>query len=135
VSRGALASLATVTAEAAREGNAIAIQLLQRAGQELAQTALAVIAHLGRLESGQAIYYTGGVFRAGALILDSFTALVASRSPNSSVHAPAFSPAVGSLLLALRAAGVELTPTVIDQIRRTLPPDALLKQRPESEQQ
>ncbi len=134
VSRGALASLATVTADAAHDGDQVAIQLLQRAGQELAQTALAVIARLGRLESGQPIYYTGGVFRAGALILDSFTALVAAGSPNSSVHAPAFSPAVGSLLLALRAAGVELTPAVIDQISRTLPPDALLKQRPESEQ-
>ena len=134
VSRSAVASLATVTADAARAGDAVAVQLLARAGQELAQAALAVITRLGRLDSGQPIYHTGGVFRAGALILDSFEAMVASRSPNSTVHAPAFSPAVGALLLALHAAGVELTPSVIDQIRRNLPADALLKQRPESDE-
>jgi N-acetylglucosamine kinase-like BadF-type ATPase len=127
VSRSAIASLASVTADAARAGDAVAVRLLQRAGQELAQAALAVIARLGRSEVGLPIYHTGGVFRAGALILDAFGAAVASRSPNSSVQAATFSPAVGALLLALRAAGVELNPQVIDQVRRTLPADALLK--------
>jgi N-acetylglucosamine kinase-like BadF-type ATPase len=127
IPRGAVASLAAVTAEAAQAGDAVALQLLQRAGQELAQAALAVIERLDRLESGQPVYHTGGVFRAGALILDSFGARIAARSPKSSVHAAAFSPAVGALLLALRAAGVELTPPVIDQVRRTLPADAVLK--------
>ena len=130
ISRGAVASLAAVTADAAQNGDAVALHLLERAGGELAQAALAVIERLDRLEPGQPIYHTGGVFRAGALILDSFGTAIASRSPKSTVQAAAFSPAVGALLLALRAAGVELTSSVIDQVRRTLPADALLK-RPE----
>jgi N-acetylglucosamine kinase-like BadF-type ATPase len=127
VPRSAVAALAAVAADAARDGDAVAIRLLQRAGQELAEAALAVIARLGQLEAGQQIYHTGGVFRAGTLILDAFGAAVASRSPRSSVHAATFSPAVGALLLALRAAGVELNPTVIGQVRRTMPADASLK--------
>ena len=130
LSRSIVASLAAVTSAAARDGDAVAVRLLQYAGQELAQAALAVIARLGQLEVGQSVYYTGGVFHAGALILESFSATINSQSPNSSVQAPAFSPSVGSLLLALKAAGVELNPAVMTQIRRTLPTEALLK-RPE----
>lgn len=129
ISRSAVASLAAVTADAAQDGDLVAVQLLDRAGKELAEAALAVLAHLDQLDSGQPIYHTGGVFRAGALILNSFASLIASRSVHSSVHAAAFSPAVGSLLLALQAAGVELTASVIEQIQRTLPADALLKRR------
>lgn len=127
ISRSAVAALAAITSDAAHAGDKVAIRLLQRAGQELAQAALAVIARLGRLEVGLPIYQSGGVFRAGPLLLDAFEAAVVLDSPNSSAKAATFSPVVGSLLLALRAAGVELTPSVIDQVRRTLPADALLK--------
>lgn len=127
LSRRELAALAVVTSGAAREGDAVAVRLLQLAGQELAQAALAVIANLGQIDAGLHIYLTGGVFRAGALILDAFEAAVALRSPNSSIHAATFSPVIGSLLLALQAAGVELNPSVIDQVRLTSPADALLK--------
>lgn len=129
VSRDAIAALAAVTTDAARDGDAVAIRLLQRAGQEVAQAALAVITRLGQLERGQQIYYTGGVFRAGTLILDAFEAAVTTHSPNSSVHAAIFSPAVGALLLALSASGVELNSPVLDQVRRTMPAVVLLKQR------
>jgi N-acetylglucosamine kinase-like BadF-type ATPase len=132
VSRRAIASLSAVTTDAARAGDPVAIRLLQLAGRELAEAALAVIGRLGRLEAGEHIYYTGGVFRAGTLILDAFGATIAARSPHSSTHAATFSPAVGALLLALRNAGVELNPPIIDQVRRTLPADARLK-RPEGD--
>lgn len=127
LSRSTIATLAAITAAAAQSGDAVAIRLLQRAGQELAQAAVAVITRLGQLETGLPIYNTGGVFRAGAPILDSFGAAIAARSPHSSIQAATFSPSVGTLLLALRAAGVELSPRIIEQVRRTLPPDALLK--------
>jgi N-acetylglucosamine kinase-like BadF-type ATPase len=131
IPRSIIATLAAVTADAAGNGDAVAVQLLQQAGQELAHAALAVIARLGQLEVGQQIYYTGGVFRAGAPVLDTFREVVAARSPQSSIHAATFSPVVGALLLALRAAGINLTRPIIDQVRRTLPPDTLSKQPPE----
>ncbi len=130
--RGTIASLAALVAIAAREGDGESLNLLQRAGQELAQAALAVVARLGQTDSGQPIYHTGGVFRAGDLILKRFEATITAKSPRSSVQAAAFSPSVGALLLALRSAGVELTPTVIEQVRRTLPEDALLKRTEKS---
>jgi N-acetylglucosamine kinase-like BadF-type ATPase len=129
ISRAAVASLAAVTANAARDGDAVAVRLLQRAGEELAQAALAVIARLGQLDTGQHIYYTGGVFGAGTLILDTFKAGITSHSPKSAVHAATFSPAVGALLLALRASGVDLSSPVLEQVRRTMPAVAHLKQQ------
>lgn len=127
LSRGEIASLSAVAASAAQAGDRAAIRVFEQAGEELGQAALAVIGRLGQLEAGQNIYHTGGVFRAGALILNSFSATITAQSPNSVVKAAAFSPSVGGLLLALKAAGVELTPAVLNMIRQTLPVYALLK--------
>jgi N-acetylglucosamine kinase-like BadF-type ATPase len=127
LSRGEIASLSAVAASAAQAGDPAAILLFNRAGEELAQAALAVIGRLGQLEVGQNVYHTGGVFGAGALLLGSFTAAITARSPNSAVRAAAFSPSVGALLLALKAAGVTLNDAVIATIRQTLPAYALLK--------
>ena len=111
----------------AQAGDPAAILLFNRAGEELAQAALAVIGRLGQLEVGQNVYHTGGVFGAGALLLGSFTVAITARSPNSSVRAAAFSPSVGALLLALKAAGITLNDAVVAAIRQTLPAYALLK--------
>jgi N-acetylglucosamine kinase-like BadF-type ATPase len=133
LSRSVVASLAKITADAAGAGDKLSIRLLERAGQELAQAALAVIARLGKLEVGLPVYQSGGVFLAGSLILEPFQAAITMASPNSTVKGSSFSPVVGSLFLALQAAGVEVNTSIIDQIRYTLPSDAHLK-RSESDQ-
>ncbi len=127
ISRGDIASLSAVVTEAARAGDAVAVGVLAHAGRELGQAALAVIDRLGRRDSGLPVYYTGGVFSAAELIVAPLAQTIALVSPNSTVHAPQFSPVVGALFLALKAAGVELAPPIVDQITRTLPADAVLK--------
>ncbi len=127
LSRGEIAGLAADVNEAARAGDAAAIALLARAGQELGAAALAVIDRLGQRETGLPVYHTGGVFRAGALIAAPFEQTIRHRSPGSVVRGAQFSPVVGALFLALKAAGVALTPAIVDQISRTLPAEAVLK--------
>lgn len=129
VTRPDIAGLAAVVTEAARAGDLGALRLLESAGRALAEGAAAVIARLGQRESGMSVYHTGGVFRAGDLILNPLRAALEQHSPASQVLAPAFSPAVGAVLLALRAAGVELSAALIENIKRTLPAQALIKQQ------
>jgi glucosamine kinase len=127
VSRREIASLAQIVAEAAQNGDTVAQRLLLRGGEELAQAALGVIAHLDHLAVGLDIYTTGGVFEAGRLIRDSFDQAIVEHSPNSRVHPARFSPVIGALFLALEAAGVILKPAILNQISITMPASAKLK--------
>lgn len=127
VTRADIARLAQVVAHDAAAGDAAALALLKRAAADLADAAIAVLDQLGQRETGMSIYPTGGVFRAGPLILDPFRALVAASSAASVVREPALGPAAGALLLALRAAGVIITDALVDRIQRTLPHEAAQK--------
>lgn len=125
--RADIARLAQTVARDAAAGDSTARALLERAGVDLAEAAVAVLDQLGQREAGMPIYPTGGVFQAGALILEPFRAGIAAASASSAVREPAFGPAAGALLLALRAAGVPLTDTIVEQVRRTLPREAVQK--------
>ncbi|NPV67698.1 MAG: ATPase [Anaerolineae bacterium] len=127
VSRPQIAALARVVSQAAADGDGVARMLLAEAGQALARAALAVLARLEMLESGMAVYPTGGVFQAGPLLLEPFAASLRDASPCSSVRQAAFAPVVGALLLALQQAGVSISGTTIEAIRASLPAAARSK--------
>lgn len=125
LARDDIARLAQVVARDAAAGDAVARALLARAAADLAEAAIAVIDQLGRREMGMPIYPTGGVFQAGALILEPFRASITAASPASAVRPPALGPAAGALLLALHAAGIPLSDTIVERIQRTLPREAV----------
>ncbi len=127
VTRSDLARLAIAVTDSARAGDAVARRLLDHAGHDLADAAIAVIARLERQDSGLTVYPTGGVFQAGDLILTAFRAQIAAQSPASRVVMPAFGPVVGGLLLALRMAGSSLDEACIQRISDSLPAQARIK--------
>ncbi len=127
VTRADIARLAETVARDAAAGDATARALLERAAADLADAALAVLDQLGQRDTGMDIYPTGGVFQAGRLILDPFCARIAEVSPTSVVRKPALSPAAGALLLALRAAGVDITQAVVAHLQQTLAQKAVKK--------
>lgn len=127
IGRPEIAGLAVVVTEAALDGDTTARGLLEQAGCDLATTALAVIRQLEQVEAGMMVYPTGGVFRAGDLVLDPLRAFLRQHSSASQVSLPAFSPAVGALLLALQAAGSQLDEGCFARITASLPRQAVLK--------
>lgn len=131
VSRPQIAALARVVSQAAADGDRVARSLLAEAGQTLARAALAVLARLEMLESGMAVYPTGGVFQAGPLLLEPFEAFLHKASPRSSVRQAAFTPVVGALLLALQQAGVSIDAATIETIQTSLPASARSKSNTE----
>ncbi len=121
IGRPQIAALAQTVAEAAVQGDDVARQILGRAGQDLARLAVAVLTRLDMLERGMSVFPTGGVFQAGTAVLEPFTAYLRQTSPETSVREPAFSPAIGALLMARQGAGYPIDELVLALIRETLP--------------
>jgi N-acetylglucosamine kinase-like BadF-type ATPase len=105
-SRGDLAQLSRLVARAAQAGDAEAIGIFTRAGEELAQIALAVRSAL-RFEPEEValVSGSGGAFNTGHLLLTPFReALQATRLPFDFLK-PMYEPHIGAALYAARLAG------------------------------
>lgn len=106
-SRERISLLAPAVAAAARDGDEAARHIMATAGQQLAAMALGVIRQLFAAGDPVAVYLTGGVFAAGEVLLEPFRARLHQGWPTAEARSPAFPPAVGGLILAVRALGAE----------------------------
>ena len=113
LSRADIASLAAVVPPAAAKGDAAARRILRDAGRELGLAAGVVAErlgmHRGRLIAGM----VGGVFRGCREVRAAFRREVRQHAPKAVFAEPRFTPVIGSVLLALRMAGVRLTREVL----------------------
>jgi N-acetylglucosamine kinase-like BadF-type ATPase len=102
--RQAIASIAWVVQRATDAGDAVAGDILARAGAELTAAAASVVMRLGMRGDIFRIVLSGGIFRA----IPSLAADVASRltevAPRADAHLLSVEPAVGAVRLALAAA-------------------------------
>jgi glucosamine kinase len=119
--RERISLLAPKVAQTARDGDAQAIKVLSRAGEELALTALGVIRQLFAPSSNVDVYLTGGVFTAGELLLDPFRAKLREGWPEAEAREPRFPPAVGGLILAAKAIGQQVDGAWLAAIAASLP--------------
>ncbi len=100
------ADLAPIVVAAAAEGDAVARSIVRDAGRELATAAAAVIRRLRFTSTSILVSYLGGVFRAGPLVMSPFRRRLRQLERRSRIVAPELPASCGSLLLALRAAGL-----------------------------
>jgi len=101
-----IAAVAPLAVAAARDGDAVATGILQRAGEGLASMVWAVARALAWHATAFPLVTTGGMFEAGDLLRASlFSTLKTLDCPAASLEA-AFPPEVGAALLAARAAGL-----------------------------
>ena len=110
--RAKIASLSKWVVDAAEEGDHHALDILHRAACELAEQ---VDVTRKRLEfsAGErvAVSYSGGVFKAGDILVHAFKDELFQLSPNYSLRSPMFSPAVGA---AFYAAKLNHTPILLN---------------------
>lgn len=102
--RPRIASVAKAVDQAAQNGDAAAIEILDEASRHLARFAGAVRHQLFSAGEAARVGYIGGVFRSGR-VLERFRTLVESE-PGNTVDAPMYGPAAGALIEAYRLAGV-----------------------------
>lgn len=119
--RSRVAGLAPAVAAAADSGDGAARSIVIAAARGLAEMAAAVIRRLGLV--GAPVYPTGGVFRAGPILLEPFAAALAELAPDARVVAPVLSPLGGALVIALEQAGT-LTSDALAAVASGLGSDA-----------
>src|SRR5205085_12358095 len=81
LARPDLAALSTLVYEAAVAGDRVAQRLLQEAGEELGRLAVGVVHALKMQKEYLTVGTVGGVFRAGAWVVDPFTRVVKEEAP------------------------------------------------------
>ncbi|MBT2744794.1 MULTISPECIES: BadF/BadG/BcrA/BcrD ATPase family protein [unclassified Lysobacter] len=105
-SRGELARLSLLVAQAAQSGDATAAGIFAQAARELAQIADTLRRQL-RFPPGEAVplSYSGGAFSAGEVLLAPFVAALQAACPAFELRAPLHEPHYGAALYAARLAG------------------------------
>lgn len=102
--RHAIAGLAAVVQQAADAGDAVAADILSRAGSELTSAAASVITRLGMRGDAFLTILAGGIFRGVPWLTRDVEARLSEVAPRSSVNVLHVEPAVGAVRLALAAA-------------------------------
>lgn len=106
--RSKIASVSVLVCEAATVGDQYAQDIFNEAAEELACIVESVRHSLGYTENECVdVSYSGGVFRAGELIMKPFINALGSYS-NYRLHAPLYSPAVGAAMYAAKLYGMPL---------------------------
>jgi N-acetylglucosamine kinase-like BadF-type ATPase len=119
IDRSKIAALSRVVSRAADEHDAVAQRIIDEAAAGLARLVAAVIAQLRWPDGPVAVGPVGGVFEAGRTILRPLGEELARTAPPAVLVPPRLAPAVGGVLLAMRAADVHLTPAVLALLAAT----------------
>lgn len=109
--RQRIAALAPLVGECAVNGDAVALELLHQAGQQLATLAAAVRRQLFAPEEAVVVSFAGGVFE-NPYTRERFRAVVELEAANR-VEPPRFPPVAGALIEAWRLAGLDQTPRTV----------------------
>lgn len=100
VTNSRIAGYGSHVVDAAKKRDPVAREIVEAAGRELARAAAAVIRKL-RMEREQfRVAYVGGVFAAGALILDPLGEEVAAVAPRAFIAPPLLAPAEAAARMA-----------------------------------
>ena len=89
--------------EAARRGDEVASEILDRAGCELGECVLAVSRRLDLCAAEYPVAYVGGAFHAGDLLLDPLRKTLHREAPSATLITPKQTPVQGAAMMAIRA--------------------------------
>ena len=98
-----IAGFAKFVVEAAKEGDKVAIEIINNAGRELGIAANAVIRHLNLENEKFRIGKVGSVFKAKKLITQPFMEIVKKTAPKAYLIKPLLPPAVAAAHLAFKS--------------------------------
>lgn len=99
-----LASLTPLVMEAYDLGDPVALDICERAAQELWQHIETTARKMGFADGAYRASYSGGVFKAEERILAPLRALAKG---HADLRPPRFAPELGAVLLAMRADGIQ----------------------------
>ena len=115
--RAEVASLAPLVIRAAREGDQVALSLLDQGASDLAEIVNAVAVKLSFVGQNCELALVGGLFNAGDIVLSPLYVAIQKRLPNCRIIFAELPPASGAALLALKHLDVSLSSTQIANLR------------------
>ncbi|NSW89192.1 MAG: hypothetical protein HPY74_00680 [Firmicutes bacterium] len=106
--RSIISSLSKIVHESARDGDVVAIEIINNAAKHLAEYVRVIVEKLNMYDKEYDVVLTGGISNFGELILKPFTEEVKKISDCLNVGTPKLRPAVGSLLVAMIESGINI---------------------------
>jgi N-acetylglucosamine kinase-like BadF-type ATPase len=103
-----ISSVSKLVAQAAINGDQAARNIFAHEGRALANFVSAIALRLDMTRSKPDIYCTGGVFRAGPVLLTSFRRELRKSVPRFVLRHPRFEPVIGAFILALEEHGITM---------------------------
>lgn len=120
VGRDKIAGAAQAVLKSAQEGDEIALEICRKAGEELAIACIAVLRKLKMEEDEVTVGLFGGVFSAGEVIIGPLRERLVRDIPKAKLTFPLLPPEGTALLLAIQKSGGEVTPELVENIRKSL---------------
>lgn len=114
--RSSIAALAPLVLEAAAAGDPVATAIVATAADALADLAEAVSRALPLGTGERIIVGQGGVLRSANPLWQALAARLVRRLPDFRLQAPRFPPVLGSVLLALRLAGITVDDAILARL-------------------
>lgn len=100
ISRKKIASLVPEVSAKARDGDLVSTNIFESAARELGLSAKSVVKRLENSPRGNVkLVYSGGVFKAGDVILKPLKSFLEKELPGVELEPPEYGPLVGSILL------------------------------------
>ncbi len=118
--RDRIAALAPAIVALAQSGDEPARCIATGAGRDLGLLAVGAARQLFPNGAAVDVYPTGGVFRAGEILLEPFREALVQR-PGLAMRPPRFPPVVGAVIQARRGLGDPVVDAWLDRIAATLP--------------
>jgi N-acetylglucosamine kinase-like BadF-type ATPase len=117
IDRPQIAQLSRLVFKAAGQDDAAALAILDHAGRDLAEIALAVMNRLNLLLENTLVAPVGGLFQPGSALFDLFSHYLQVGAPLATIVAPIYPPVLGAVLLALKAGGVAIDISLQKQLK------------------
>ena len=115
-------SLCPLAFEAAHDGDDVAVDIIVKQGEALAEYATAGIRRFGMKDLEFDVVLSGGLFKGrGPLLIDTITQAVHRVAPRTHIVRAQFEPAVGAVLLAYDALGIVVNDEMYDNLAQTVP--------------
>lgn len=115
-----IAALAVQVALAARQRDAVALRVFQRAGRDLAIAVVAALRQLSLLETPVSVSFSGSVFEAGRVLTQPFAASIHDATPLARVESPLLPPIGGAFRLGLQGLGFAMDEPIIHRFAKGL---------------
>lgn len=96
----------------------VAQAIMAGAGQLLAQMVMATVRQIHTPGEPVDVYPTGGVFRAGDVVMRSFIEAIHSDWPEIQIRQPRFEPVFGALIRGYQSAGVDIQSALLENLHR-----------------